>query len=52
MAREDRHRSSGWVIGIIAVIVAILLLGLFTEGFGLYGTEIAPGTTTPPNAPG
>lgn len=52
MARgESRDRSLGWGIGIIAVAVAILLFGVFTDGFGLFGTEIAPGTTTPPNAP-
>lgn len=51
MAHNRTGNSTGWIVGIAAVVIAVVLFGLFTDWFGLYGTEMAPGTTIPPNAP-
>ena len=51
MVREGRHRFAGWIVALAAIAIAVVLFGLFTDGFGLNGTEIAPGTTIPPNSP-
>ena len=51
MSEKTRTRTQGWLVTIGAIVVALVLIGVWSEGFGLYGTETAPGTTTPPDNP-
>ncbi len=51
MNEKSRTRTQGWAVAVIAIAVGLVLIGVWSDGFGLYGTQMAPGTTTPPNNP-
>jgi uncharacterized membrane protein YdcZ (DUF606 family) len=51
MREERRTKSQATVLIVAAILVALFLIGLWSDGFGLFGTEMAPGTTTPPGNP-
>lgn len=47
MDQQGRDRGAKWLIIVGAVVAGLVVIGLSTEGFGLYGTETAP--TADPN---
>ncbi|MBB3952438.1 hypothetical protein [Aureimonas jatrophae] len=51
MQEKAKNRSAATFIVIGAIVVALLLIGLWSDWFGLMGTEMAPGTTVPPGNP-
>ncbi|MBB3935944.1 hypothetical protein [Aureimonas phyllosphaerae] len=51
MREGRRTKSQATVLIVVAILVALFLIGLWSDGFGLMGTEMAPGTTTPPGNP-
>lgn len=51
MSENAKRRRQGWIFALVAILVALALIGLWSDGFGLYGNEMAPGTTTPPDNP-
>lgn len=51
MNQTGKDRSKATLVVIGAIVVALVLIGIWSDGFGLFGSEIAPGTTTPPNNP-
>lgn len=48
---EQANRKMAVIVIVAAIVIALLAIGLFSDWFGLFGTEMAPGTTTPPNNP-
>ena len=51
MRSGGRTRVQATILIIGAILVALVLIGLWSDGFGLWGNEMVPGTTTPPNNP-
>lgn len=51
MREKAKNRSAATLIAIGAVVVALLLIGLWSDGFGMMGTQMAPGTTVPAGNP-
>lgn len=44
-AHRQNHIAK-WVIILGAIVACVVVIGLFTEGFGLHGTEQAPDTSS------
>lgn len=51
MIEKTRTRAQAIAIVIGAIVIGLVLIGVWSDGFGLSGSQMAPGTTTPPNNP-
>ena len=52
MRESGRNRSVAMLLTAGAIVAALVVIGVLTDGFGIFSWEMAPGSTTPPDNPG